>query len=187
MSFICSTRPRARCSEGVQSVNDNSLRVALLSDQAITAQLDTIVRRATQTVLKLEGNRDMEVGQLRNLLSTATETPQLAVIDNYIRYQIARNGRAWGTDPQSFGHQVIADLRWVVGELAPQLVERLQKGTGIEGEALAVLRQQVAKRLMLLYIGYLNRSFFVARRLESFGALKEALKSSELPKEATNG
>lgn len=147
------------------------LRRELLLGQAVKRRNDVIVRKATETVLLLEGNRDMEVSQLRNLLNVAVESESIEVVINFIRYQIARGGRAWGTRKDEFGHTVIADLRGpiaaaagaVVKEVGPQLPDA-------DGDR---LQADAYMRLVQLYLGYLQRSFYFAKRTDSFAELKE--------------
>lgn len=152
------------------TIDPETLRRELLLDQAMNRQLDALVRRASATVVLLRGNESMEVNQLRNLLSTAVETGALEVVINFIRYQIARNGRAWGTGPNDFGHRIIADLRGPVRDLARASVAEVQEqepalnSTRIEAEAFS--------RLMTLYLGYLNRAFYYAKRTGNFDDLE---------------
>jgi hypothetical protein len=150
------------------------MRRLLLLEQAIRKQFDPLIRKATETTLLLDGNRDMEVSQLRNLQVVAVESRSVEVVINFIRYQIARNGRAWGIDPGSFGHAVIADLRGKVKELADQAVGQVAAAVGETPEVQA-LHGDAYVRLMQLYLGYLNRSFYFARRVNSFADLREVL------------
>jgi hypothetical protein len=116
----------------------------------------------------------MEVSQLRNLQVVAVESRSVEVVVNFIRYQIARNGRAWGINPDSFGHTVIADLRGAVKQLADAAIAHVTAHAG-ESPAVEELRGDAYVRLMQLYLGYLNRSFYAAKRGSSFDMLKEAL------------
>lgn len=152
----------------------NDLRRDLLIEQAITAQLDDLVRRANATVLKLNGNSAMEVSQLNNLLAVAGEARSLAVVENFIRYQIARNREAWGVGRTDFGHSVIADLRGPVQDAAKNAFD--QVGAQLP-DLPETYRQQVFARLMLRYLGYVYRAFYAARRLNDFAFLGEVARA----------
>ncbi len=154
----------------------DTLRQELLLEQAITNQLDRLVRRASQTVLLLEGNQHMEVSQLRNLLSVAVGSRSLQVVINFIRYQIARNAKAWGSGPESFGHQVIKDLREEVEQRTNEALQNIESNLPA-GTNRDELRKRAFVRIMLLYLGYLNRTFYAARRGEtnSFQTLRGLL------------
>ncbi|NJN19624.1 MAG: hypothetical protein HC822_26975 [Oscillochloris sp.] len=149
-----------------------ALRRDLLLEQEINRRLDAVIKRATQTTLQLDGNRDMEVSQLRNLLNTAIESRgSIEVVVNFIRYQIARSPRAWGQTSQSFGHQVIADLRGPISTMATEVADKVLPL--LKAEADPELRQDAFARLMQLYLGYLHRTFYFARRVGSFDSLQE--------------
>lgn len=149
-----------------------ALRQALLLEQAITARLNPLIRLATAATLLLEGNRDMEVGQLRNLLNTAVESRgQIEVVVNFVRYQIARNDRAWGKTENSFGHHVIADLRGPVTKMADEVAKEVADKLG-PGANQAELADRALTRLSQLYLGYLHRTFYFAKRVGSFTSLK---------------
>ncbi len=147
------------------------LRRELLIEQGIERQLDAMVQRANATTALLEHNQRMEESQLRNLLSAAAESRSPEVVISYIRYQIGRNGSAWGIAGDSFGHAVIRDLN---GEL-PRW--RSDVETFIQRYADAPVltddhRRLMTIRLMLLYLGYLTRAFSYARKTKDFAGLK---------------
>ncbi len=153
------------------------LQIDLLLEQAIVRQLNAIVRRASEAVLLLAGNRDMEVNQLRNLLSVAVESRSVEVVINFIRYQIARNSRAWGLERDSFGHRVIEDLRKPLQGWMDAVIKEVAKRHPEQAEG---IRDRASVRLMQLYLGYLNRAFYAARRVDTpdFAMLKELINAS---------
>jgi hypothetical protein len=155
------------------------LQLDLLLEQAIVRQLDPVVRRASEVVLLLAGNRDMEVSQLRNLLSVSVESRSVEVVINFIRYQMARNSRAWGIERGSFGHQVIEDLRQELQKWTNAVIEDI---AGRESDHAESLRARARIRLMQLYLGYLNRAFYAARRVDTsdFAMLKGLLEIKEV-------
>jgi hypothetical protein len=149
------------------------LQRQLLLEQAITRRLDEVVQLATRATLTLQGNRDMQNSQLRNLLSVAVESQSIEVVVNYIRYQIARMAKAWGTGPQDFGHHVIADIYTdgPLERLAHQVLQDVTARAGTTPEVMA-LEHTARMRLVELYLGYLSRAFYFAEKTKDFDALK---------------
>jgi hypothetical protein len=146
------------------------IRQELALDQAINAQLNDLVKQANQTAAVLRNDTRLEENQLRNLVNVALESGSVEVVVNFIRYQIGRSGNAWGTREDDFGHMVIQDLRGRVHELAEKAVETL-RGKDIPVDE--ALRDEAYVRLMQLYLGYLNRVFYYAKKTKSFDRLKE--------------
>jgi hypothetical protein len=142
------------------------LERTLLFEQAITAQLDAIVKLANTTATKLAGNQKMEESQLRNLLNVAMESRSTEVVINFIRYQIARSENAWGIRSDDFGHTVIADIRGPIQELAKAAVAHEAN----KGDAFI--------RVMQLYLGYLTRAFYYGKKTGDFAKLTEVANAS---------
>jgi hypothetical protein len=148
------------------------LRRTLLLEQSVTRQLDGLVRRANTTAALLKSNDRMEESQLRNVLNVAIESRSIEVVVNFIRYQIARNGSAWGTNSGSFGHTVIADLRGEVKQRADAALAFVRERAGATPEVDA-LADEAYVRLMQLYLGYLQRAFYYGKKTGDFDTLKE--------------
>lgn len=147
-----------------------ALRRDLLIEQGIERLLDKLVRQANTTAAILENHPRMEESQLRNLLNAAIESRSTEVVINFIRYQIARNGSAWGTAPDSFGHKVIADLNTVL----PKWHAEALAFVGEQPDAPAITEEDSAKamvKLLQLYLGYLNRAFYYGKKTNDFKAL----------------
>lgn len=155
----------------MSDVTPTTLRRELLIEQGIERQLDTLVRQANQTASKLKDNPRMEESQLRNLLNAAIESRSTEVVINFIRYQIARNGSAWGTAPDSFGHTVIFDLNTYL----PTWHKEMLAFVGKQSDAPEIPpeeREKALVRLMQLYLGYLNRAFYYGKKTGDFAALE---------------
>jgi hypothetical protein len=155
----------------MSELDPTTLRRELLLQEGIDKQLDPLVRQANTTAAKLKDSPRMEESQLRNLLNASIESGSIEVVINFIRYQIARSGSAWGTTPDSFGHAVIRDLR----ETLPAWAATVTKF--VEGKDSAVLsadeRSRIEVRLMQLYLGYLNRAFYYGKKTGEFDKLTE--------------
>ena len=149
--------------------SSEELRRELALEQAIGAQLDHLVRRANTAVMKLRDKRDMEESQLRNLLDAAMESGSVEVTAGFIRYQIGRDDKNIWKD---FGHHVIRDL----GELGKQetgsVVAHLKQIGITDADA---LKPRIQVRLMQLYLGYINRAFVYAKKVNGFDHLKEVV------------
>lgn len=187
------------------------MRRELLIDQAIRKQLDAVVSQANKTASELDPTKSssrakMEENQFRNVLNVAMETHSIEVVVNFIRYQIARPGSAWGNN--DFGHKVIFDLsgipressqpvvpciigertkealKWARDEIdrtAQEQIALLEQSAPQDATKRADIEQQcvddkqainamsndVAVRLMQLYLGYLGRAFYYATKTHS--------------------
>lgn len=161
----------------MSDINPTNLRRELLIEQGIELQLDTLVLQANKTASKLKDNPRMEENQLRNLLNAAIESRSTEVVINFIRYQIARNGSAWGTAPDSFGHTVIDDLNTHIPDWYRKVVDFVarQPDTSTITE---VERAKTVVRLMQLYLGYLNRAFYYGKKTGDFTKLDDVNKAT---------
>lgn len=156
----------------MSEMNPEALQRALLLEQGINKQLDELVRQANATAALLKVNPRMEESQLRNLLNVAVESRSVEVVINFIRYQIARSGSAWGTGPGDFGHKVIDDLRNKVQGWAVQAVKHVREKVG-SSSAVEALLDDAYVRLMQLYLGYLQRAFYYGKKTGDFDKLTE--------------
>lgn len=152
-------------------LDPTTLRRDLLIEQGIERQLDTLVQRANQTAAILASHPRMEESQLRNLLNAAIESRSTEVVINFIRYQIARNGSAWGVTRESFGHRVIADLNEHLPEWH-RAVLAFVAGQPDAPPLAAEERRSAMVRLMQLYLGFLNRAFYYGKKTNDFTALE---------------
>jgi hypothetical protein len=153
-------------------LNPQTLRRDQLLEAAVSRQLDPLVRQATAAALLLKGKERMEENQLRNLLNVAVESRSVEVVVNFIRYQIARNGNAWGTGQGEFGHRVIEDLRTTVRSYADDAAGYVRERMPEAPDA-GQLFGDAYVRLMQLYLGYLNRAFIYGKKTNDFDRLKE--------------
>lgn len=122
----------------------------LLIRRKIDQVEDDVVQRAERAVGEPATIATrLEEKQLRNVSAVAAQTETLAVVENFIRYQIgrAKPGQGWraGQD-DGFGERLLSDLAWV-REQARHLAD-----TQVPANALEI-------RLARLYLGYLTRHF----------------------------
>jgi hypothetical protein len=151
------------------------LRTRLLMDRLIDKRLDEIVREAGKRVLRLKGDQMMRENQIRNVVDVAMSTESLAVVANFIRYQIGRSGgnRAWLHD--GFGFAVIQDVETkegIVYRLATEITDQLRKAVG--GSDRNAVFQECRVHLVRKYLSYLNRWFYYADRTEAWDDIERA-------------
>jgi hypothetical protein len=123
----------------------------------ILDELDTqVVKRAEDIVDKASGiTKKLEDKQIRNVIAVADDTQSVAVVDNFIKYQI---GRSKENEGWRFGENGGAGFGEAVREDLAQLREwAKQKASGdVKAEDLEI-------RLVRRYLGYLARYFKYAQ------------------------
>jgi hypothetical protein len=154
----------------MSQLDPTTLRRELLIEQGIEQLLNAVVQQANQTAAILANHPRMEENQLRNLLNAAIESRSTEVVINFIRYQIARNGSAWGTAPGSFGHTVIHDFNTHIPEWHQKVLAFVSKRADAP-ELSADESDKALVRLMQLYLGYLNRAFYYGKKTGDFAVL----------------
>jgi len=144
---------------------------------SIRRQMDAIVRAANADAALLEGageSEKMEKNQIRNVLNVAEESRSLAVVTNFIRYQMGRSGTGPAWRYKNFGLQVIEQIESPKGVVARQtatVLERARKQTGeIPPEKTDVVRYD----LMRYYLGYLHRAFYYGNETGKWDNLRQA-------------
>lgn len=163
-------------------VQFDKLQAELALNQALDRQLDTLVRRANETVLILGADRGrLKENQLRNVVNVAGNTDSIEALLNFIRYQIARE-KAWqikSTGPKDFGHQVIADIQNDVRAAAQRAAQTVRNEIGETAPAEDLLFGEAYLRLAEQYLGYLNRAFYYCEKTDNgYRQLAEMLKEA---------
>jgi hypothetical protein len=158
-------------------MNETGVHVELALQAALRRGMDAVVRAANTDAALLE-NSGMDKNQIRNVLNVAEESRSLAVVTNFIRYQMGRSqtGPAWRHPPegQSFGLRVIEQIESPDGIVAKQaqvaLVQAQKQAGDIPQEAADDLRYDLAR----YYLGYLNRAFYYGRETKKWKDLRQA-------------
>lgn len=149
----------------------------LALQEALRAQMDAVVRAANADAARLQGS-DMQKNQIRNVLNVADESQSLAVVTNFIRYQLGRSqtGPAWRHN--GFGPRVIERIESPKGLIARRteavlssLQERLQ-------DRVTEIDEEVRYELMRYYLGYLHRAFYYGAETKEWDDLREAGKGA---------
>ena len=150
-------------------------QLELALQEALRHQLDPLVHQAEQDAALLEGS-GMKENQIRNVLNVAEESQSLAVVSNFIRYQMGRRDTkdAWQHKRRGirFGDQIIKQIEGpdgIVAQQAQAAVKRAAKRVAeIPQETLNELRYE----LMRYYLGYLNRAFIYGKETRQWQDLR---------------
>jgi hypothetical protein len=116
--------------------------------QKIEERLDELVQIAERCVTNTNAaSTDLEESQLRNLQNLASATDSVAVLENFIAYQMGRRKL-----PVAVGQRILDDIR-ELGRKAEEIVQDSR-------EALRWARME----LIRLYLGFLVRKFVAERK-----------------------
>jgi hypothetical protein len=116
--------------------------------QKIEERLDELVQIAERCVTNTNAaSTDLEESQLRNLQNLASATDSVAVLENFIAYQMGRRKL-----PVAVGQRILDDIR-ELGRKAEEIVQ----------DSREVLRW-ARMELIRLYLGFLVRKFVAERR-----------------------
>jgi hypothetical protein len=116
--------------------------------QKIEERLDELVQIAERCVTNTNAaSTDLEESQLRNLQNLASATDSVAVLENFIAYQMGRRKL-----PVAVGQRILDDIR-----------ELGRKAEGIVQDNREVLRW-ARMELIRLYLGFLVRKFVAERK-----------------------
>jgi hypothetical protein len=124
----------------------------LLIRQTLDELDQQTVQRAEAAVDHTPGiTTNLEPKQIRNIMAVADDTHSVAVVDNFIKYQIGRSKPAedWRFGEQlgpGFGEAVRTDLQWLNSLAAKHAHDE-------------VTVEDLAIRIVRRYLGYLARYF----------------------------
>lgn len=154
-------------------MNSQTLTYELALQKAAQRQMDSLVRAANADAALLEGS-GMDKNQIRNVLNVAEESRSLAVVTNFIRYQLGRSqtGPAWRKN--GFGLRVIEQIEDPKGIIAQQTEAVLKKAQERVEEIPQDVAEELRYDLMRYYLGYLNRAFIYGKETGKWNDLREA-------------
>ena len=143
-------------------MDQSTTHLELALQAAVRRCIDDVVRQANADALLLtgaSGNEKLEKNQIRNLLNVADESHSLAVVTNFIRYQIGRSGTGPAWRYGGFGSQVIKQIEATDGVVTRQTERVLERLREQFGELPSEIADKVCYDLMRHYLGYLHRAF----------------------------
>jgi hypothetical protein len=154
-------------------MNRPTVNLDLALQAAVQQHMDPLVRRANTDAALLQGS-GMDKNQIRNVLNVAEESRSLAVVTNFIRYQLGRRQTRDAWQKNDFGLRVIEQIEAPKGIIAQQTEAVLKKAQ----ERVEEIPQDVAEGLrydlMRYYLGYLNRAFIYGKETGNWNDLREA-------------
>ncbi|MEJ5312379.1 MAG: hypothetical protein WHX52_21650 [Anaerolineae bacterium] len=139
---------------------------------AMQCCMDDVVRAANADAALLKGS-GMEKNQIRSVLNVAEESRSLAVVANFIRYQLGRSqtGPAWRHN--RFGLRVIEQIESPGGIVARQAQIALEQAQKRVGDIPQGVSDELRYDLMRYYLGYLNRAFYYGRETQKWDDLRQ--------------
>jgi hypothetical protein len=156
-------------------MNSRTLTHELALQKATQQQMDPLVCQANADAALLEG-AGMDKNQIRNVLNVAEESRSLAVVTNFIRYQLGRSqtGPAWRKN--GFGLRVIKQIESSDGIIAQQVQAALKQAQEQVGDIPQEAVDDLRYDLMRYYLGYLNRAFIYGKETRKWDDLRSAEK-----------
>ncbi len=167
-------------------------RLLPLLEKGIATRQGQLVRLAeTRVAASAFQNSGLEESGLRNLLDVAKESPHVAVVTNFLRYQVGRDAdpspTRWAVEvtyeeqttagdeeaeestrrTMAIGEWVADDIEHIIArDLVAEVVERVEAETGrpLPDDVRHVLAERAAIRLTRSYLGYLLRAFVTAKK-----------------------
>lgn len=150
-------------------------RIVLAMRKALDKELDSLVEATRLAILRLRDDRAMRENQIRNVLDVATSTGSLAVVTNFIRYQMGRSGGNEAWLHNNFGQTVVSDLegeKGNVAKLAGKVTDKVCEETGSTDRTRVLAQARV--ELVRLYLGYLNRWFYYGSKTRDWDDIAAA-------------
>lgn len=134
----------------------NELSVQKAIDDCVGELVGIAETLIVQAKEKLKENR-VDKSQLRNVLAVANAAPHVAVVTNFIRYQMGRGGnpsKAWRDT--GLGQAVINEIDGKIRTLAQQAAQQAET-TQVD---------DVQVQMTRLLLGFMNRRFVFERKDE---------------------
>jgi hypothetical protein len=154
-------------------MNKQVSKVQLAIQQVLRHQLDPIVHHANQDAALLKDS-GMDKNQIRNVLNVAEESQNMAVVTNFIRYQLGRSqtGPAWRKN--GFGLRVIEQIEAPDGIVAQQTRAAVKRAKERVAEIPSEVIDDLQYELMRHYLGYLNRAFVYGKETRQWQDLRQS-------------
>ncbi len=133
----------------------------LVADDVLDRAMNTLIPQAKTLIEDLfRYPHWMERSQLTNLVAVSLETNSVAIVLDYVRYQMGRDSKAktWRIGRPSFGSQLLErleDLRRMAGGLIEEAIRR----HGIEPPDRTAEEERLWMLLVRRFVGALHRNF----------------------------
>lgn len=170
------------------SIQVETEKVVPLLEKGIAMRQGRLVSLAEKRVAaQAFQNSGLEESGLRNLLDVAKESPHVAVVTNFIRYQVGRDASPsptkWATEvtykekeqstaddterTMAIGEWVADDIEHAIArDLAAEVLEHVEAEIDgpLPGKVRRAVAEQAAIRLTRSYLGHLLRAFVTAKK-----------------------
>lgn len=133
----------------------------LVADDAIDRAMNSLIPMAKSLIEDLfRYPHRMERSQLANLVAVSLETNSVAVVLDYVRYQMGRDSKAetWRVGRPSFGSQLLEQLE-ELRRMAGGLIEEAIRQYGIEPPDRPAEEERLWMLLVRRFVGALHRNF----------------------------
>jgi len=139
-------------------MNQSTIQWELALQTTLRRCMDAVVRASNADAALLEKAK-MDKNQIRNVLNVAEESHSVAVVANFIRYQLGRSQTRLAWQHNEFGKQVIKQIESQTGIVYQQAQKVLQTLRHQYPDLPDIVAHRVHYELMRHYLGYLNRAF----------------------------
>ena len=143
----------------------------LVADDAVDRAMNSLIPKAKSLIGDLfRYPHRMERSQLTNLVAVSLETNSVAVVLDYVRYQMGRDSKAktWRVGRPSFGSQLLEQLE-ELRRMAGGLIEEAIRQYGIEPPDHTAEEERLWMLLVRRFVGALHRNFVYHEALAKEG------------------
>jgi len=133
----------------------------LVADDTVDRVMNRLIPQAEGLIKNLfRYPHRMERSQLTNLVAVSLETNSVAVVLDYVRYQMGRDSKAetWRKGQPSFGSQLLQQLE-DLRQTAGGLIEDAVRQYGIKPPDRAAEEERLWMVLVRRFVGAVHRSF----------------------------
>lgn len=116
---------------------------------------DNIVDAIEEALKDKKSYGDLQESQFRNLVRVADTTESVAVIKNFLLYQVGRD-KKWGQGKNSLAHRIIHDIDETITDIAEN-IQRDVEGSEVD---LKSIRIELTRRYLgygVRYLVYINK------------------------------
>ncbi len=151
--------------------NSTSSLWLLVADDVVDRAMNTLIPQAKSLIEDLfRYPHRMERNQLTNLVTVSLETNSVAVVLDYVRYQMGRDSKAetWRIGHPSFGSKLLEQLE-ELRRMASGLIEEAIRLFGIEPPDRNAEEDRLWMLLVRRFVGALQRNFVYYEALAKEG------------------
>jgi len=138
--------------------------VKLLEEMEVEKKLGDLVEKAEELVDETKAFNSLTDTQMRNVVNVAGGTETVAVVTNFIKYQMGREQKKW---KGKFGDKLIEEIKGferVAEQITDSVADTIsKKKTDIKGMP---DKDRVWMNLTRHFLGFLNRYFYYRSKVK---------------------